>query len=304
MANKFKGAHASPMGTHTPATADSLPRADPRADHRGDGPKGGGPSSTRGRGFAYIGLEQCDAVLRKFDQRAKEMTLDAYARALGHEEGPISRFLHKLNALEKFRLIDRDKESLRLTPLAISMLNARNEDAVAVARAEVFFAYSDFKRLFDYCPKGKDVDRASAKEFTTTKLGILNRVDEFVDLFTESAHFAGLLEDRPSRRAETFRLRAAAVPIGASPASSGKIAGPADSPRMAAADVDAWLDLVRGTYGPQCKVTQSPDDKVRLHVVDGDITIELAVRIVIKTSAAFTELPRIAELMRRQGLKA
>lgn len=260
-----------------------------------------------GKSFVYIGLKDCDDALRKIDPHEKQMSIEGFARALGHD-APKGRFNHKLDALERFTLIERDTEHVRLTSLAIDMLYGGSEAAKARARAAAFLAYPEFKRVFVESPKGQDNQRSHMEGFIKAKLGIVNEVDRFIRLFIESAHFAGLLEGAPNSEAKTFRLRAA-------PTSAGQIAdgNGASTPAaneyspMPVEEVEACLESVGlSEYGTRSEVDQRTVGKIKLEVSDGKITVTVdrPVRIVIKTAEALSELQQILASMQSKGLKA
>jgi hypothetical protein len=75
----------------------------------------------RGRGVIYMGLREADEALRKIDQHEKSMSVEGFARALGHD-APKGRFLQKLEALRDFKLVDVTNDSVSLTLLATDML--------------------------------------------------------------------------------------------------------------------------------------------------------------------------------------
>jgi hypothetical protein len=268
---------------------------------------GKGTDRKHGKSFVYLGLKECDDALRKIDPHEKRMSIDSFARALGHD-APKGRFLHKLDALQSFTLIERDPESVRLTPLAIDMLYGGSEAAKAKARAQALLAYPEFKKVFVDCPKGQDNQRAHTEDYIRAKLGIVNEVDRFIKLFLESAHFAGLLEGTPNPEAKTFRLRTAPTSIGQAGDNNGSSSVVVDeySP-MPIEEVEACLEAVGlSVYGTRSEVRQRTVGKIKLEVSDGKITVTVdrPVRIVIKTAEALSELQQILASMQEKGLKA
>lgn len=260
-----------------------------------------------GKSFVYIGLKDCDDALRKIDPSEQQMSIEGFARALRHKE-PKGRFLHKLDAMERFTLIEKDAESVRLTNLAIDMLYGGSEAAKSRARAAAFLAYHEFKRVFVECPKGEDNQRSHIEEFVTAKLGIRNDVARFIRLFLESAHFAGLLEGAPNPSAKTFRLRAApaTVGMGLEAAATNAPAHDEYSP-LPIEDVETCLESVGlSEYGNRSEVRQRSVGKIKLEVSEGRITVTVdrPVRIVIKTNDALAELQQILASMQAKGLKA
>lgn len=263
-----------------------------------------------GKGFVYVGLKECDDFLRKIDHAAKMMSIEGFARALGHG-APKGRFLHKLDALEKFTLIEKDDENVRLTPLATEMLYAGSEAARTKARAMAFLAYPDFKRLFTECPKNQDHPLSYADEFVRGKLGIFNEVDRFLRLFIESAHFAGLLDGEPNPAAKTIRLRHATAPgaLGAEQEPASTTERGDGWGIMPLEDVEGYLESIGlDEYRDRSEVSQQTTGRFRLTVGDGKIAVEIdrPVRIVIKPkpNELAAELQQILSAMQQKGLKA
>lgn len=293
-----------PDGSDAP-TGESLSPADNGKDRRGKSTA----DRKHGKSFVYLGLKECDDALRKIDPHEKQMSIDGFARALGHKDGPKGRFLHKLDALEKFTLIEKDADNVRLTGLAIDMLYGGSDAAKGKARAQVFLAYPEFKKVFVECPKGQDNQRSHTEDFIRAKLGIVNEVERFIKLFLESAHFAGLLEGTPNPEAKTFRLRAAPSSIGQAvdPTGATGAAVPDEYSPMPIEEVEACLDAVGlSEYGTRSEVRQRTVGKIKLEVSDGKITVTVdrPVRIVIKTAEALSELQQILSSMQEKGLKA
>lgn len=300
------------------ATQESAAGADPAdesaAADNGSGAKEARPNKGRkkhGKGFVYVGLKECDDFLRRIDHQAKTMSIDGFAKALGHKDGPKGRFPYKLDALEKFTLIEKDDENVRLTPLATDMLYAGSEAARTKARAMAFLAYPEFKRLFTECPKNQDHPLSYADEFVRGKLGIFNEVDRFLRLFIESAHFAGLLEGEPNPAAKTIRLRHATAPG----ALSAEQEPAATTERgdgwgiMPLEDVEGYLESIGlDEYRDRSEVNQQTTGRFRLTVGDGKIAVEIdrPVRIVIKPkpNELAAELQQILSAMQQKGLKA
>ncbi|MGB2824453.1 MAG: hypothetical protein WBF17_25990, partial [Phycisphaerae bacterium] len=90
-------------------------------------PEGAGAAAEKnsrrphGKSFIYFSLEDADDALRKIDQHAKRMSLESFARAMGHPK-PKGRFVQKLNALQDYKLAEVDSEDVTLTDLAVDML--------------------------------------------------------------------------------------------------------------------------------------------------------------------------------------
>lgn len=290
-----------------PADPSTVTEGVPAADNGKDQGDKPGPDRKHGKSFVYIGLKDCDDALRKIDPHEKQMSIDGFARALNHD-APKGRFLHKLEALERFTLIEKDTENVRLTTLAIDMLYGGSEAAKAKARATAFLAYPEFKRVFVECPKGQDNQRSHIEGFIKAKLGIVNEVDRFIKLFIESAHFAGLLESAPNSEAKTFRLRAAPASMGQTPDANGAAsAAPDEYSPMPIEEVEACLEAVGlSEFGARCELRQRSVGRIKLQVGDGKITVEVdrPIRIVIKTGDALTELQKILASMQEKGLKA
>lgn len=260
-----------------------------------------------GKSFVYLGLKDCDDALRKIDPNEKQMSIAGFARALGHD-APKGRFNHKLDALEKFTLIEKDSDNVRLTPLAIDMLYSGSDAAKGRARAQAFLAYPEFKRVFVECPKGDDNQRSHIEDFIRAKLGIVNEVDRFIKLFLESADFAGLLDGTLNPKAKTFRLCAAPTSLGQNAEPTGApLAATDEYSPMPIEDVEACLESVGlSDYGTRSEVRQRTVGKIKLEVTDGKITVTVdrPVRIVIRTAEALSELQEIVASMQKKGLKA
>ena len=266
----------------------------------------GSKSRTRkhGKGFVYIGLNDCDEALRKIDSHAKTMSIDQFAKALGHKQ-PKGRFLHKLEALKTFDLIQSDtSESVTLTQLAEDMLYGA---AKGKARTTAFLNYSEFKKVFVDFPKGQDNARVDVVNFVKAKLGIVNEVDRFIRLFLESAEYAGLLDGTADGSSKIIRLRSAPQSkngaVSDTPAESG-----AEYSVMPADEVDDLLDAAGLTeFKQHAEVRQRTTGQFTLTVGDGGkITIEnnRPVQISVRPENLLTDLPRILEAMGQKGLKA
>lgn len=259
-----------------------------------------------GKSFVYLALKDCDEALRKIDPHHKQMSIEGFARALGHD-APRGRFRHKLDALQSFTLIEKDSENVRLTPLAIDMLYAGSEATKAKMRATAFLAYPEFKKVFVECPKGQDNQRSHVIDFVRAKLGIVNDEERFMKLFLDSAHFAGLLDGPLNPDAKVFKLRAAPTAPGAPPESNGT-APPIDDEfaPLPIADVEASLDAVGlSAYRDRSDVKQRATGKFKLTVGDGKITVEIdrPIRIVIRPHDLMGELSEILTCMQAKGLK-
>jgi len=260
-----------------------------------------------GKSFVYLGLKECDDALRKIDPHEKQMSIQGFARALGHN-APKGRFNHKLDALESFTLIEREPENVRLTPLAIDMLYGGSESAKAKARAMAFLAYADFKKVFVECPKGQDNQRSHIEGFIRAKLGIVNEVDRFIKLFLESAGFAGLLEGTPNPKAKVIRLRTAPMSAGQPPVVNSMTSPSSEEYAvLPLEEVETCLEAVGlSDYRERAEVRQRATGTFKLTVSEGKITIEIdrPIRIVINPDDLMGELPLILKAMQQKGLKA
>ncbi|MCC6427342.1 MAG: hypothetical protein IT435_11045 [Phycisphaerales bacterium] len=266
-----------------------------------------GPERKHGKSFVYMGLRDCEEALRKIDHHAKSMSREGFARALGHD-APKGRFLHKLDALEKFTLVQLDDENVRLTPLATDMLYAGSEAARTKARAIAFLAYPEFKRVFVECPKNQDHPRTYIEQFVSAKLQIVNEVDRFIKLFVESAHYAGLLEGEPNPAAQAFRLKPAMTPSGGGPEQPDAKTEAGDGYAiMPLEEVETYLESIGlGDYRERSEVSQRTAGTFRLAAGDGKVTVEIdrPVRIVIKAQDLVEDLPAIVKALKQQGFKA
>lgn len=270
-------------------------------------PVGGssGPKMRKhGKGFVYIGLSDCDDALRKIDSHAKTMSIDQFARSLGHKQ-PKGRFLHKLDSLKAFGLIQSDtSDSVTLTQLAEDMLYGA---AKTQAKTTAFLNYAEFKKVFVDFPKGQDNDRNDVVNFVKAKLGIVNEVDRFIRLFLESAEYAGLLDGTADTASKLIRLR---------PAPQGMNGAAAEAPVQADAvfsvipadEVDDLLDAAGLTnFKQHAEVRQRTTGKFTLKVGEGGkITIEISrpVQIIVRPQNLLTDLPIILEAMGQKGLEA
>ncbi len=289
-------------GRDTVASASPAPAAmDPAK-----GAQDGTPTKERkhGKSFVYMGLRECEDALRKIDHHAKTMSREGFARALGHSE-PKGRFLHKLDALERFTLITSDEENVQLTALATDMLYAGSEAARTKARAIAFLAYPEFKRVFIECPKNQDHPRTYIEQFVSGKLQIVNEVDRFIRLFVESAHYAGLLEGEPNATAQTVRLRPAMTPAATGPEQEEAKQSPPDHyATMPLDQVEAYLESVGlDEYRDRGEVSQRVAGVFRLTAGDGRVTIEIdrPVRIVVKAQNLATDLGAIVTALTQRG---
>lgn len=259
-----------------------------------------------GKSFVYLALKDCDEALRKIDPHHKQMSIEGFARALGHD-APKGRFRHKLDALQSFTLIEKDPENVRLTPLAIDMLYGGSEGTKAKMRATAFLAYPEFKKVFVECPKGQDNQRSHVIDFVRAKLGIVNEEERFMKLFLESAHFAGLLDGPLNPDAKVFKLRAAPSSPGTPAESNGAASAPEDDfATLPIEEVESALDAVGlSEYRDRSDVKQRATGKFKLTVGDGKITVEIdrPIRIVIRPHDLLGELPEILAAMKSKGLK-
>lgn len=288
------GTQADLLGDESTASESPKDRAGKAADRK------------HGKSFVYLGLKDCDEALRKIDPHHKQMSIEGFARALGHD-APKGRFRHKLDALQSFTLIEKDPENVRLTALAIDMLYGGSEGAKAKMRATAFLAYPEFKKVFVECPKGQDNQRSHVIDFVRAKLGIVNEEERFMKLFLESAHFAGLLDGPLNPDAKVFKLRAAPSSPGAPVESNGASLPPEDDfATLPIEEVESALDAVGlSNYRDRSDVKQRASGKFKLTVGDGKITVEIdrPIRIVIRPQDLLGELPEILAAMKSKGLK-
>lgn len=292
----------------TKSVDPSVSTADASAGDNGKDRNGkSGPERKHGKSFVYMGLRDCEDALRKIDHHAKSMSREGFARALGHD-APKGRFLHKLDALEKFTLIQLDDENVRLTPLATDMLYAGSEAARTKARAIAFLAYPEFKKVFVECPKNQDHPRTYIEQFVSAKLQIVNEVERFIKLFIESAHYAGLLEGEPNPTAQAFRLKPAMTPAaGAQDQVEAKQEAGDGYAIMPLEEVEAYLESVGlEDYRERSEVSQRTTGTFRLAASEGKVTVEIdrPVRIVIKAQDLVTDLPAIVSALKQRGFKA
>lgn len=286
----------------TPATAAS---EEPEGRDAGSD-RAGKAEKKYGKGFVYMGLRECDEALRKIDHHEKVMSRVGFSRALGHPE-PKGRFLHKLDALQKFSLLEVTGEEVRLTSLATDMLYGASEAARAKARATAFLAYPDFKRVFVECPKNEDQPREYVQEFVTAQLQIVTDVDRFIRLFIESAHFAGLLEGEPNPAASAFRLRPAPTPGAVTDAGLAAAQVGDGFINMPLEEVQAVLRSVGlDAYYGRGEVSQHSTGKFRLAAGEGKITVEIdrPIRICVKSQDLLADLPAILSALKENGFKA
>lgn len=258
-----------------------------------------------GKGFVYIGLKDCDDALRKIDSHAKTMSVEQFASALGHD-APKGRYLHKVEALKTFGLIDSDTaEAVTLSQLGEDMLYGADKTK---ARTTAFLNCAEFKKLYVDFPKSHDNPRADLINYIKAKIGIVNEVDRFLRLFLESADFAGLLEGAANPSAKLIRLRSA--PMSAGPGiekPGGAIQGESFTV-MSAADVD---DLLEGAglteFKQRAEVRQRATGKFTLEVREGGrITIEITrpIQIIVHPENLVADLPKIIEALNQRGLLA
>lgn len=285
------------------------PDEDAAVEENGDGQGEGAPRRQRGRGVIYWGLRDAEDAVRKIDQHAKRMSVEGFARALGHP-APKGRFVQKLDALKQFRLIELEGEELKLTPLATDMLYAGSEAARSKARATAFLNYDFFKRVFVECPKNQDHPTSYVTEFVKGKLGIINDADRFLRLFLDSAHFAGLLDGQPDPEGKCVRLRPAVLP-------EGEGVAPADGTTKPAAESGPYLPIpldeaesILDSYGlaelrDRAELAQRTAGAVTVNMAAGRITIEVQrpIRIAVRTNDVLVDLPEIVRALRQKGFQ-
>jgi hypothetical protein len=266
-------------------------------------------SRKHGKGFIYMTLRDADEALRKIDHHAKEMSKEGFARALGHD-APKGRFLHKLDALKSYTLIEVINDMVKLTPLAQDMLYGGSETSRAKARAKAFLSYDDFKRTFVEVPKNQDHSTQYLVDFVKGKLGIVNEVERFMKLFLDSAHFAGLLEGEPNPSAKSIRLRPAVLEGGNGPNETpgvGNVPAPDQFTPMPLEEVDSALESFGlASYRDRSELSQRNSGKVELKVADGKITVEIQrpVRVTIRANDLMADLPAILQSLKQKGFEA
>jgi len=267
-----------------------------------------GSKRRRGRGVIYMGLRDADEALRKIDQHAKSMSIEGFARALGHD-APKGRFLQKLEALRDFKLVELKKEDVSLTALATDMLYAGSEGARGKARATAFLACDDFKRVFVECPKNQDHPTSYVNEFVGGKLGIINEADRFLKLFLDSAHFAGLLEGQPDPSSKYVRLRPALVAEANGTAVKGGTNTGADAADFIQVPLDETAPILDGLglgeFRDRATLRQRSSGAVSVSMVGGKISVEMQrpLRIEIQTDDVLIDLPGIVRALRLKGFE-
>ncbi len=296
------------MASHDAAEADIAENDQVEAaETSGTGSKPRGSSSVRrhGKGFVYLGLKDCDDALRKIDSHAKEMSAESFARALGHDE-PKGRFLHKIEAMKAFGLIEPDTaETVRLSTLADDMLYGANK---ARARVTAFLNYREFKTLYVDFPKAHENQRSDLVNFVKAKLGIVNEVDRFMRLFLESAGYAGLLDGPVNHTAKVVKLRAAPTGNGGGTEPSAVVVTESDSFEVMPADEsDEFLDATGlDEFKQRTEVRRQTTGRYSLTVGDGGkITIEITrpIQITLRPENLVSDLPKILEAMQHKGLR-
>ncbi len=260
-----------------------------------------------GRSFIYLTLEDAEKSARRIDEHARRMSIKSFAQALGHPE-PVSRFKHKLAALESFDLVKADAENVLLTDLAVEMLYGPTEQARTRARAKAFLTYDLFKETYVQCPKNQEHQMSYVDDFVRVTLKIVNERDTFLKRFLESAAYAGLLEGEPNPKAKAIRLRpAVAAPTNGESATDIKGKAPEDQwVIIAPNDIGSQLDSLGLTaYQDRCDVSQQSAGEVAINMADGKITVEVRrpVRVEIKTSSMLADVTDILKALQSKGFK-
>lgn len=290
-----------------PPKSDTEPMT---ADSDSDVAAGNGKPDRRlhGKSFIYLTLEDAEKAVRNIDEHERRMSKASFARALQHPE-PKGRFLHKLSALEDYKLVTVKGDYVELTDLAVEMLYGGTEQARARARAQAFLSYDMFKRTFVECPKNQDHQMSYLLDFVRVTLKIVNDTATYIRRFLESAAYAGLLEGEPNPKAATIRLRPALV----APSNGEAVAeGPARAAEdqwvlVAPNEVASVLDGLGLTpYQNRADVTQRSAGDVTISMADGKITIEVRrpTRVTIRPTNTLSDITEIIKALQSKGFKA
>lgn len=264
---------------------------------------------SHGKSFIYMALEDADKCLRLIDQHEKKMSIEGFARALGHPE-PKGRFRQKLDALEEYRLVQVIGGHVVLTESAVEMLYGGSEAARARARAQAFLSCDMFKRTFVEAPKNQNYELSYLREFVKAKLHIVNASELYVRRFLESAAFAGLLDGDPSPKAATIRLRPAALAAqGTGEAAAASAAKSPDEQWLLVAPDEAMSTLSAlglAQYEARSQVSQRSAGDVAITMADGRISVEVRrpVQVSIKSDDMLADVTAIIKSLRQKGFKA
>jgi len=295
----------------TRATAEIAEMANSGVETVQDGDAEAGTKSARrlhGKSFVYLTLEDAEKAVRNIDEHERRMSKANFARALGHPEAK-GRFIHKLNALQDYKLVEMKGEYVSLTDLAVEMLYGASAHARARARAQAFLSYEMFKRTFVECPKNQDHQMSYVLDFVRVTLRIVNDMETYIRRFLESAAYAGLLEGEPDPKAPTIRLRPALVaPSNGEVAAAGQTKASEDQWVLVAPnEVASVLDGLGLTqYQNRCDVTQRSAGDVAISMADGKIAVEVRrpMRVTIRPTNMLADITEIMKALQSRGFKA
>lgn len=302
--NDDSGQHSatSPIEDDAPA-ADNVPNDDDQAKS----PKKPDKGRNYGKGFIYLHLGDANDALQKIDTHAKHMSKQGFALALGHKK-PNGRFVHKLDALEEYGLIEphKDSDDVTLTNLAVDMLYGGNEKARAKSRETAFLKCESFRHTFTECPKNQDHPLKYVRDFVAAKLGIRNEVDRYLRLFLESAKFAGLLEGEPDPKVSSIKLKpigTTTTPEGAKGAGLQPAAALAYKSLVGDAAQQVLDSMGLAAYDGRAQVEERASGKVSLKFEDGKCVLDVTrpFRVTIGNTDAVTELQDIIKMLKESG---
>jgi hypothetical protein len=285
-----------------------LDSSDTTLDNEGQGGavQSKGTNRQHGRSFIYLSLEDAEKAARTIDGHERRMPIRSFAQGLGHPQ-PVSRFRHKLAALESYDLVKAEGESVKLTELAVDMLYGPTEQVRTRARAKAFLSYDLFKETFVQCPKNQDHLMSYVDDFARVSLKIVTERSTFLRRFLESAAYAGLLDGEPDPKAKSIRLRPAiAAPNDEESRSIARTRSSEDQwVIVAASEVGSVLDSLNLTaYLDHSDVSQRQSGEVLISITEGRITVEVRrpVRVSIRTENVLADVSEIVKALQSKGL--
>ncbi|MCB9440554.1 MAG: hypothetical protein H6523_09935 [Mycolicibacterium sp.] len=155
------------------------------------------PTSSKKRGVAFpqLSLEAAVEAIVAMGQHGADHSQDAAAAYLGHQTTNSGAYRVKLAALRDWGLIKRgDKERVMLTELAKDLVMAAPDHAHARA---LLLAAFDSCRVFEqlYEDSAKEIPQTTERFRTTVVMRhnvATDQADKFIDIFVDSAGYAGL----------------------------------------------------------------------------------------------------------------
>lgn len=160
---------------------------------------------TRGLGFPTVPLATAVRTVRQIARHGAQHAEAAFAQYLGHNTTNSGAYRQKAAAYRDWGLITSANGRIALTDVARRVAMTEEGEDGELLR-EIFRGCEVFRRVYDDCAKGQQIEIAWLRNHAVLTLGVSAASgDRFVDCFIASASAAGLAR-RASER--TFVLDA------------------------------------------------------------------------------------------------